>query len=201
MLNYALHKKNDGDEKHLTMKLSFCYTKHMLESNIFLCKLVLGARRGGKGWRRSAKNIVELNEWLKHDTGLVMQLSSAKWGWERDARRTNEINFNDIKSPETPSAEMNYATHQKRGKSEEKKCTAASIMMMPFFAAARCDIRFPSLFFLQPNMFLIRFVFRCVAGCLQLKESPTSAVTSDSIFFNNLMSERGRKKALIKTVP
>lgn len=46
-----------------------------------------------------------------------MQLSYCKMS-------ADEINFNDIKSPETPSAVMNYATHRKN---EE---AAVSIMTM-----------------------------------------------------------------------
>ena len=44
----------------------------------------------------------------KHDTGLVMHQPLARY------RGRREINFNDHKSPQSPAAAMNYATHQEK---------------------------------------------------------------------------------------
>jgi hypothetical protein len=72
MLNYA-REENGKDEKHLTMKLSFCFKAHARIEYLFCCcKLVLEARL-----HRMRKKNRRGDDW-EHDTGLVMQQSSAR---------------------------------------------------------------------------------------------------------------------------
>lgn len=154
MLNYATEK----DEKLLTMKLSFCFKAHMLVSNIYFFRATLQIGLRSKVY---AEKYGKKNDWNTiHDLLCNYHLQN-EW-------RGNEINFNDPKSPETPSAAMNYATHQKRGKHSSIHHDDARIFSLSSVSSHT----------LFTACFLILFYF-C---CLELKEYPTIVVINDSIF-------------------
>lgn len=125
------YSKKRRDEHRLTMKLSFCCEAHAW-IEYFLCKLVLGARRE----KKRAKWMIETRYRTCYAT-FICKISGGK----------SEINFNDIKSPETPSVEMNYATHQKKVQQHPSwRCQFFSIL--PLHEA---------IFFLQ-HVFLVPFI-------------------------------------------
>lgn len=127
----------------------------MLESNIYFA-------RAAANWssKQTTQNAKETSENKERTIGTRYRTCYASFICKISGG--SEINFNDLESPETPSAVMNYATHQKRGN------TATSIMMMPVFYST----------VLPP----ISFFFLILYVCLQLKEYPTIVVISDSSF-------------------